>query len=136
MSVGEILAEAIAIEPPGAGFAAEDAADEVDLAIVGVQGDRLVVEALVQIVAVLVLEVADGLRVLELADLRGKLFDFLFEGAELFISGHEGPFLKRAIEMSGPSTCPQRELVNRHRNYIRAGWLLVVRSWLLVAGEV
>ena len=93
---GEVLVEAVAIETAGAGLAAEDAADEVDLAIVGEQIHDFVVQALVEVVAVLVLEVADGLRVLKLSDLAGEFFHFLFERANLVVSGHAGPFLKRA----------------------------------------
>ena len=96
MAAGEVLAEAIAIETARACLAAEDAADEVDLAIVGEQIHHFVIQALVEIVAVLVLKIADGLRVLELSDLGGEFFDFLFEGAELFIGGHGGPFLKES----------------------------------------
>ena len=96
MVVGEILAEAVAIQAARAGFAAEDAADEVDFAIVGEQVHHFVVQALVEIVAVLELQVADGLRVLQLSDLGGEFLYFLFERANLVISGHAGPFLKRA----------------------------------------
>src|ERR1700722_5540529 len=90
VAAGEILAEAGAIETTGTGLAAEDAADEVHLAIIGEQIHHFVIQALVEIVAVLELEVADRLRVLKFADLGGETFDFLFEGAELFISGHGG----------------------------------------------
>ena len=71
MAAGEVLAETAAIETARAFLAAEDAADEVDLAIVGEQVHHFVVEALVEIVAVFELQVADGLGVLELADLGG-----------------------------------------------------------------
>jgi hypothetical protein len=71
MAAGEVLAKTAAIEPARAFLAAEDAADEMDLAIVGEQIHYFVVEALVEIVTVLELEVADGLNVLELAYLGG-----------------------------------------------------------------
>ena len=92
MAVGEDLAESAAVEAPRAFLAAEDPSQEVDLAIVGIQVDRFVIEALVQVVAVFELEIADGLRILELGDMRGELFDLLFERAELFVGGHGDPF--------------------------------------------
>ena len=89
-AAGEILTEASAVETARALLASEDAADEVQFAIVGEQINHFVVEAFVEIVAVLVLKVADGLGILKLSNLVGEFFDFPFEGAELFISGHGG----------------------------------------------
>ena len=125
---GEVLAEAVAIETAGAGLAAEDAADEVDLAIVSEQVHHFVVEALVEIAPVLKLKVADGLGVLELADLGGEFFDFGFERAELFISSHERPFLKRADWNERPL-----ELGDRHSNYIAGDQGLGIGGWLFHA---
>ena len=96
VAVGEILAESAAVEAARAFLAAEDAADEVDLAIVGKQVDHFVIEALVEVVAVFVLEIADGLRVLELADVGGEVGDFLLQGGELLVSGHGGTIISGA----------------------------------------
>jgi hypothetical protein len=66
VAAGEVLAETVAIKTAGAGLGAEDATDEVDLTIVGEQVHHLVIEALVEVVPVFELQVADGLRVLQL----------------------------------------------------------------------
>jgi hypothetical protein len=47
------------------------------------------------------LKVADGLGVLELGDLGGELFDFLFERAELVVGGHRGLSGKKRVDLGG-----------------------------------
>src|ERR1700722_8487273 len=51
VATGEVFAETAAVKPARAFFAAEDAADEMDLAIVGKQIHHFVVQAFVEIVA-------------------------------------------------------------------------------------
>src|SRR5579875_2316646 len=75
--VGEILAEAVAIEAAHTGLAAEDSGHEVHLAAFREKVDGLVVEALVNVIAVGVLQAPDGVDVLEHTDLILQFLDLL-----------------------------------------------------------
>ena len=73
-AAGEELLEPGLVEPRRAGLAAIDAREEDHLAILGEQLDHLVIHAHVDIIAVGVVEPADGVDVLEPADLRRQRF--------------------------------------------------------------
>ena len=85
LPVGEAGAEAARVQAGGAGLALVDAADEDDLAVVGEQVHDLVIQALVEVVAVGVLQVADGEQVLDLAQAQLQRGDPLLP----FLGGHD-----------------------------------------------
>jgi hypothetical protein len=60
---GEVLAKPVAIQTPHTGLAFEDATHETHFAAVAEQIDDLVIEAFVQVVAVGMLQPANGMHV-------------------------------------------------------------------------
>ncbi len=71
----EVATKAVAIQAAQAGLAAKDAAHEVHLAVVGKQIDDLVVQTLVEVVAIRELHLADRVHILECVQMRGQPFD-------------------------------------------------------------
>ena len=96
-AAGEVLAEPVAVEPPYPGLAAVDAVEEAHFAGVGKERHRLVVQALVDVVAVFVLQALDGMAVLEARDLARELCDAALERRERIRIGHRFPLGLRRL---------------------------------------
>src|SRR5262245_47484094 len=87
-STGESLLEAPQVQTRYTGLAFESAAHETDLAVLGEQIYRLVVQALVDVVAIGMLQAADRVRVLEDAHVVLQLFDGFLQDPQFIGCAH------------------------------------------------
>ncbi len=90
LAVGEAIAESVAVHAARAGQPSEDTAEEVDLTLLVVAGDGLVVHALVDEVAVEMVQAADGVHVFQGSE---PLLQTLEPSSQIVIAhGRTSPF--------------------------------------------
>ena len=87
----EVLAKPVAVEAADAGPATIDAVEKTDLAAVSEERHRLLVETLVDVVAVLVVQAFDRMDVFEPRHLARELGDALLERCQRIGIGHGVP---------------------------------------------
>src|SRR5262249_18728611 len=83
----EILAEAVAVQPTHSGLASEHAVHETHFTAVGKQIHDLVVQTLVQIVAIRMLQPADRVHILQRSDFSGQLLQLPAQRLDLIAHG-------------------------------------------------
>ena len=123
----EVAAKALAVKPAQAGLTLERATHEVHFAGSREQVHHLVVQTLVEVVAIRMLQLADRLHVVEQANFVGKLLHLSDQGAEIGRGGHRVTSVVEWVWAALPNstacatarldyarTCPSGERWTRH----------------------
>ncbi len=91
VAAGEVLAEPLDVQATQASLALEHTAHEMHLAAGGEQIDDFLVEALVEVIPVGELQLADRVRILEHAELRGQPLELVAKRVEIVGRHRDSP---------------------------------------------